>query len=158
MRVLAAAKTYGELLALVQDLEALASDAERGQATEAVDAAWLAGLLAPDERLELGQSARSATTDAELHGLLSTLDSLLHGTVTDGRRRQPARARAADQDREHVARRLQAAVTEGRLTLEEFDDRVRKAYAARYVAELEALVADLPPAKRAPLDGTVAPP
>ena len=52
--------------------------------------------------------------------------------------------RAADDDRHQVAAQLKSALDEGRLTLGEYDDRVREAYAARTYAELLPLVADLP--------------
>jgi hypothetical protein len=52
--------------------------------------------------------------------------------------------RASDAERQAVADRLNTAVGEGRLTLEEFSDRVAGAYAARTHAELEVLVRDLP--------------
>jgi hypothetical protein len=52
--------------------------------------------------------------------------------------------RAADADRHQIAAQLKAALDEGRLTLGEYDDRVRDAYAARTYAELLPLVADLP--------------
>jgi hypothetical protein len=52
--------------------------------------------------------------------------------------------RAADADRHRTADQLKAALDEGRLTLGEYDDRVRQAYAARTYAELLILVADLP--------------
>jgi hypothetical protein len=52
--------------------------------------------------------------------------------------------RASDAERQAVADRLNTAVGEGRLTLEEFSDRVAGAYAARTHAELEVLVQDLP--------------
>ena len=60
--------------------------------------------------------------------------------------------RAADEDRQKVAEFLHAALNEGRLTLAEYDDRVRTAYAARTYADLDALLNDLPPART----GTVA--
>ncbi|MFF5181684.1 DUF1707 domain-containing protein [Micromonospora sp. NPDC000316] len=53
--------------------------------------------------------------------------------------------RAADADREAVADRLRIALGEGRLDLHEYDERVQNAYAARTYAELDALLADLPP-------------
>ncbi|MFD6564527.1 DUF1707 domain-containing protein [Micromonospora profundi] len=53
--------------------------------------------------------------------------------------------RAADADREAVADRLRAALGEGRLDLNEYDERVQNAYAARTYAELDALLVDLPP-------------
>jgi hypothetical protein len=52
--------------------------------------------------------------------------------------------RASDAEREAIADRLNAAVGEGRLTLEEFSDRVGAAYAARTHGELERLITDLP--------------
>ena len=52
--------------------------------------------------------------------------------------------RAADSDRQKIADQLRGALDEGRLSLHEYDDRVRDAYAARTYKELLVLVADLP--------------
>lgn len=52
--------------------------------------------------------------------------------------------RAADTDRHKVADQLKAALDEGRLSLGEYDDRVREVYAARTYGELLDLVSDLP--------------
>jgi hypothetical protein len=52
--------------------------------------------------------------------------------------------RAADADREAVAERLRVAAGEGRIDLEELDDRLGQAYGARTYGQLRALVADLP--------------
>jgi hypothetical protein len=52
--------------------------------------------------------------------------------------------RAADADRQQVADQLKSALDEGRLSLHEYDERVRDAYAARTYAELLVLVEDLP--------------
>jgi Domain of unknown function (DUF1707) len=54
--------------------------------------------------------------------------------------------RASDADREAVVRTLHDAVVKGRLTIEECDERVAAAYAARFLRELPPLTADLPPA------------
>jgi hypothetical protein len=54
--------------------------------------------------------------------------------------------RASDADRERVAFTLQTAVSEGRLTLEEFDQRVATVYAAKTHGELAAATSDLPAA------------
>jgi hypothetical protein len=54
--------------------------------------------------------------------------------------------RASDDDRQAVVERLARALGEGRLTVLEFDERTRHAYAARTSAELADLTADLPPA------------
>lgn len=55
----------------------------------------------------------------------------------------PARLRAADADRERVATTIQAAGTDGRLTLEEVEQRLTDVYAARYLDELSGFTADL---------------
>jgi hypothetical protein len=59
---------------------------------------------------------------------------------------EPARpvVRASDADREAVVTRLQTAVGEGRIDLDEFSQRVDAAYAAITLAELDGLLADLP--------------
>ena len=54
------------------------------------------------------------------------------------------RLRAADADRHKVAEQLKAALDEGRLSLQEYDDRVRDAYAAKTYQELLVLLTDLP--------------
>ena len=52
--------------------------------------------------------------------------------------------RASDAEREQAVARLRDASVEGRLTLEEFTERMATAYEARTHAELEQLVRDLP--------------
>jgi hypothetical protein len=52
--------------------------------------------------------------------------------------------RASDRDRENVVGVLRDAYTDGRLTLDEFDERTSAAYAGRTWAELRELTADLP--------------
>ncbi len=52
--------------------------------------------------------------------------------------------RASDQERESVVDVLRDAYTEGRLTLEEFDERTSAAYASKTWADLRELTADLP--------------
>ncbi|WP_305786092.1 DUF1707 SHOCT-like domain-containing protein [Symbioplanes lichenis] len=52
--------------------------------------------------------------------------------------------RAADVDRHKIAEQLKGALDEGRLSLAEYDDRVRDTYAARTYADLLRIVADLP--------------
>jgi hypothetical protein len=51
---------------------------------------------------------------------------------------------AGDADRERAVGVLRAGFTEGRLTQDELDDRVSRAYAARTYRDLWALTADLP--------------
>ncbi|NKQ58156.1 DUF1707 domain-containing protein [Amycolatopsis sp. K13G38] len=64
----------------------------------------------------------------------------------------PTRLRASDADRERVAARIQEASTQGRLTLDETEQRLGDVYAAKYVDELDEFVSDLPaePPPRAP--------
>lgn len=56
----------------------------------------------------------------------------------------PGDVRVSDAEREQVGGRLQRAMSEGRLTLTEFTDRMDAAMAARTRRELDAVVADLP--------------
>jgi hypothetical protein len=56
----------------------------------------------------------------------------------------PNRLRTSDTEREQVATILRAAMTEGRLTLEEGEERLGACYAAKYRDELLPLTADLP--------------
>ncbi|HXB14111.1 MAG TPA: DUF1707 domain-containing protein [Solirubrobacteraceae bacterium] len=52
--------------------------------------------------------------------------------------------RASDTDRDRVAERLREAASEGRLMIEELEQRVDRALRARTYGELEVLIADLP--------------
>jgi hypothetical protein len=65
----------------------------------------------------------------------------------EGPARSPARPvlRASDADREHGAELLRAAAGEGRLTVDELDERLQSAYAAKTQLELQELVADVVP-------------
>ena len=65
---------------------------------------------------------------------------------------RPEDMRAGDADREKVLERLHQAHVEGRLDVEEFDQRITATLAARTYGELAALTEDLPePAPAAPL-------
>lgn len=52
--------------------------------------------------------------------------------------------RASDADREQVAQRLHNALSEGRITMPELEERLDVVYAAKTLAELEPVTADLP--------------
>ena len=54
------------------------------------------------------------------------------------------RMRAGDKDRHRVVEELGKHFGEGRLTVDEFDERVVRAHASVYVDELPELTADLP--------------
>ena len=55
------------------------------------------------------------------------------------------RVRTSDAERERIAQTLRAAVGEGRLTLEEGDERLATLYTTKYRDELAPLITDLPP-------------
>jgi Domain of unknown function (DUF1707)/Cell wall-active antibiotics response 4TMS YvqF len=61
-----------------------------------------------------------------------------------GPARPPGELRASDADRDRAAEVLRTAAGEGRLTLDELDERLHAAYTARTYAELEAVTRDLP--------------
>jgi hypothetical protein len=54
------------------------------------------------------------------------------------------RIRASDADRDRTAEFLREHLAAGRLTTEEFQERLDKAYAAKTLGELDELLADLP--------------
>jgi hypothetical protein len=65
--------------------------------------------------------------------------------------------RAADSDRSAVATVLGEHMAAGRLTVEEYEDRLARAYAAKTYGDLDALTVDLPrttPARRADTGAT----
>src|SRR6516164_9740024 len=55
-----------------------------------------------------------------------------------------ASLRASDADRERVAETLREAAGDGRLSMEELDERLEAVYAAKTYAELESITRDLP--------------
>lgn len=59
----------------------------------------------------------------------------------------PRTMRAADTDRDRAVERLNLAYSEGRLSKDEFDDRLENAFTARTLADLDQLVTDLPGAR-----------
>ncbi len=52
--------------------------------------------------------------------------------------------RASDADRDRVATVLRENLAAGRLTTDEFDERLEKAFAAKTIGQLEGLMTDLP--------------
>jgi hypothetical protein len=69
----------------------------------------------------------------------------------------PTRMRISDTERHHVAELLRQAAGEGRLDLEELDERLEATYAAKTYADLVPLTADLPVAPRPASPPTVRP-
>jgi hypothetical protein len=72
-------------------------------------------------------------------------DPAEHAEPTDARS-DPRLLRASDTDRNRVAEALHEAAGEGRLTLDELQDRLDATYAAKTYADLEPVLADLPSA------------
>jgi hypothetical protein len=70
----------------------------------------------------------------------------------------PRQMRASDADRERVAEVLRTAAAEGRLDLDEVDERLYAVYAARTYAELEPITRDLPTTSSAPVPMDGVPP
>jgi hypothetical protein len=68
---------------------------------------------------------------------------------------QPPALRASDADREAVAERLRVASVDGRIDADELEERLAAVYAARWVGDLDRLVADVSPPPPPP---PVAPP
>lgn len=62
----------------------------------------------------------------------------------------PKGLRASDSDRDRIAEILRDAAGEGRLGMDELDDRLSAVYAAKTYGELEPIVKDLPNAKSMP--------
>lgn len=69
-----------------------------------------------------------------------------YGTPVTENPDQPehAQLRASDADRERVAKTLHNALSEGRITIAELDERIATVYRAKTLAELEPVVSDLP--------------
>lgn len=64
---------------------------------------------------------------------------------------QPHELRASDSDRERIAQVLQDAHADGRIALDELEERLGVVYSARTLGELARLTADLLPADQQPL-------
>jgi Domain of unknown function (DUF1707) len=77
--------------------------------------------------------------------------------VSDDLSPRPRGVRAADADRDATVARLQAAMAEGRLDMDEFGQRASAAYAAVTLDELDGLLADLPGNARPEIVGTRTP-
>jgi Domain of unknown function (DUF1707) len=56
----------------------------------------------------------------------------------------PRQLRVADTDRDRAAELLRQAAAEGRITFDELDERISRAYAAKTFADLDVLTSDLP--------------
>jgi hypothetical protein len=70
--------------------------------------------------------------------------------MTDQSRPQRPELRASHEDRDRVAEQLRIAAGDGRLSMDELDERLEKALTARTTGELVELVTDLPAPAEAP--------
>ncbi|MGP0026089.1 MAG: DUF1707 domain-containing protein, partial [Streptosporangiaceae bacterium] len=69
----------------------------------------------------------------------------------------PKGLRASDRDRDRTAEILREAAGEGRLGMDELDDRLNAVYAAKTYADLEPVIRDLPHSETAPISAPVVP-
>ena len=70
------------------------------------------------------------------------------GSSTDARGSRASTERVADADRDRTVTMLREHVVDGRLTLDEFSERVGLALEARTRGDLDAVMANLPDAAR----------
>jgi len=68
----------------------------------------------------------------------------IHGVTDDQEPFDPGKLRASNADREAVAQKLQTAMSEGRLTVAELQERLDTVYGAKTLSELEPVTYDLP--------------
>src|SRR5215470_17301884 len=105
------------------------------------DAIW------PRERASL--SHRVVPLHQRPEARCRTAENLRPRDIREGMRHMSTdtpRVRTSDAERERIAEKLRTAVGEGRLTLEEGDERLATLYTTKYRDELGPLVADLPAA------------
>src|SRR3954447_9395642 len=89
-------------------------------------------------------TARAEAPDVGIgHAPHSTAPGSAHCAYPEGVM-APDHTRASDRDRERAANRLRAAAAQGRLSVDELEERVGTAYGAVSRAELQRLTRDLP--------------
>jgi hypothetical protein len=75
---------------------------------------------------------------------MAAMEGQARDTGHDVARRDPSQLRISDADRHTVAEVLRKAAGEGRIDLDELDERLEAAYAAKTYADLVPITADLP--------------
>jgi hypothetical protein len=78
----------------------------------------------------------------------------MEGRPNEMQRRDPAQLRISDEDRHKVAEVLRQAAGEGRIDLEELDERLEATYGAKTYGDLVPITADLPVRTTGALPGT----
>src|SRR5690606_26931830 len=96
------------------------------------------------------RQAPSAIGSVGLRGNPRKLLGMPSDEMSPRRSGDAAKMRAADSDREAVAERLRDAAAEGRLSMDELEERLDAAFSAKTFADLEPIVDDLPEAASAP--------
>lgn len=131
----------------VLKLRRRADPAERARVVRRLDEAHATGRLNAEQHAERVSAARAATRDSELARLLADLTTDAPSLLS-----LKSRHRLSDGERQQAVQELQHGLDAGRLTLDEYDERVRRAYAAETAGALRPLLADLlpsPPAEAA---------
>jgi hypothetical protein len=133
------AERLSDLAAELADLERRASSAERDEAVRLLDAAREDERLSVAEHLERIERARAAKWDRQLVSLLADL----RRPAAPGSRRRSRRHRVSNKDRENALQQLKQALEDGKLDLDEYDERIRAVHRARQPGDLSMLLADL---------------
>lgn len=157
----AAAERYGELDRASAALDEHTRPDLRAEVTRRLDEAYAGGQLEAAEHERRVTAARQAARNADLQALLDGLTEPVTGVTPEwivGRAPSKlARHVLSDADREQAARALERALREGRLDRDEYDERVRDAYAAKEATQLRPLLVDLvAPRSRGRLRGILA--
>jgi hypothetical protein len=93
------------------------------------------------------RESRTADHESGRRAPVSGVDPFADRTRAFAAGGERGKMRAGDADRDRVVELLKAAYSEGRLSKDEYDDRVADALSARTYADLDLLVADLPGAQ-----------
>ena len=108
-----------------------ATDSDRDDTCRLLDTAVSQGQLSMEEHRQRVSAATNAKTLGELHMLVSDLQT------------RKAAARATDSDRNDACQKLDTALSQGELSMEEHRQRVSAATTAKTLGELRSLVWDL---------------
>jgi hypothetical protein len=133
------AERLSDLAAELTDLERRASSVERDEAVRLLDAAREDQRLSAAEHRERVERARAAKWDRQLVSLLADL----RRPVAPGSRRRNRTYRVSKKDRNSALQQLKQALEDGKLDLDEYDERIRAAHRARQPGDLSVLLADL---------------
>ncbi|SBT47418.1 protein of unknown function (DUF1707) [Micromonospora narathiwatensis] len=134
------ATRYRDLDQVAAGLAGRAGTTDRARAVRRLDQAHADGRLNAAEHAERVRAANAATREDELARLL---DDLPGRAPTRSLLSSVRRYRLSDTERDQAVQELQQALNDGQLTLDEYDERTRAAYAAQAARELKPLLADI---------------